>query len=113
MKKLQGAGLRGQSAGQTSLSTVEQEGSLRYLGFSIEDLASHASFEEVAYLLLLGELPNKNNLEQFENELFKLRTMPDSLGKSSRINTGRSSSNGSCENHNFLYGSHRTRKNIR
>ena len=81
MKKLQGAGLRGQSAGQTSLSTVEQEGSLRYLGFSIEDLASHASFEEVAYLLLLGELPNKNNLEQFENELFKLRTMPDSLVK--------------------------------
>ena len=63
MKKLQGAGLRGQSAGQTSLSTVEQEGSLRYLGFSIEDLASHASFEEVAYLLLLGELPNKNNLD--------------------------------------------------
>ena len=79
MKKLQGAGLRGQSAGQISLSTVEQEGSLRYLGFSIEDLASHASFEEVAYLLLLGELPNKSNLEQFENELLELRTMPKSL----------------------------------
>ena len=52
-KKLEGAGLRGQSAGQTSLSTVEQEGSLRYLGYSIEDLAKNASFEEVAYLLLL------------------------------------------------------------
>ena len=48
MKKLQGAGLRGQSAGQTSLSTVEQEGSLRYLGYSIEDLAKNATFEEVA-----------------------------------------------------------------
>ena len=52
-KKLEGAGLRGQSAGQTSLSTVEQEGSLRYLGYSIEDLAKNASFEEVAYLSLI------------------------------------------------------------
>ena len=79
MKKLQGAGLRGQSAGQTSLSTVEQEGSLRYLGYSIEDLAKNASFEEVAYLLLLGHLPNKQELEEFENELANLREMPDSL----------------------------------
>ena len=79
MKKLQGAGLRGQSAGQTSLSTVEQEGSLRYLGYSIEDLAKNASFEEVAYLLLLGHLPNKLELEEFEQELANLRTMPNSL----------------------------------
>ena len=75
-KKLEGAGLRGQSAGQTSLSTVEQEGSLRYLGYSIEDLAKNASFEEVAYLLLLGQLPNSSQLHDFENELFELRTMP-------------------------------------
>ena len=79
MKKLQGAGLRGQSAGQTSLSTVEQEGSLRYLGYSIEDLAKNASFEEVAYLLLMGHLPKKQELEEFENELASLREMPDSL----------------------------------
>ena len=77
MKKLQGAGLIGQSAGQTSLSTVEQEGSLRYLGYSIEDLAKNASFEEVAYLLLLGHLPNKLELEEFEQELANLRTMPN------------------------------------
>ena len=79
MKKLKGAGLRGQSAGQTSLSTVEQEGSLRYLGYSIEDLAKNASFEEVAYLLLLGHLPNKLELEEFEQELANLRIMPNSL----------------------------------
>ena len=79
MKKLEGAGLRGQTAGQTSLSTVEQEGSLRYLGYSIEDLAKHASFEEVAYLLLLGHLPNKGQLSDFEDELVSLRTMPNSL----------------------------------
>ena len=69
MKKLEGAGLRGQSAGQTSLSTVEQEGSLRYLGYSIEDLAENASFEEVAYLLLLGKLPTSSELDEFEEEL--------------------------------------------
>ena len=78
-KKLEGAGLRGQSAGQTSLSSVEQEGSLRYLGYSIEDLAKNASFEEVAYLLLLGQLPNSNQLHDFENELFELRAIPTSL----------------------------------
>ena len=79
MKKLEGAGLRGQSAGQTSLSTVEQEGSLRYLGYSIEDLAENASFEEVAYLLLLGNLPTSSELAEFEDELMNQRTMPDSL----------------------------------
>ena len=79
MKKLEGAGLRGQSAGQTSLSTVEQEGSLRYLGYSIEDLAENASFEEVAYLLLLGKLPTSSELAEFEDELMNQRTMPDSL----------------------------------
>ena len=79
MKKLQGAGLRGQSAGQTSLSTVEQEGSLRYLGYSIEDLAKNATFEEVAYLLLHGKLPKYVELKEFENELFALRKVPSSL----------------------------------
>ena len=79
MKKLQGAGLRGQSAGQTSLSTVEQEGSLRYLGYSIEDLAEHASFEEVAFLLLMGKLPSESELVAFETELAGVREMPKSL----------------------------------
>ena len=79
MKKLEGAGLRGQTAGQTSLSTVEQEGSLRYLGYSIEDLAANASFEEVAYLLLLGNLPTLSELSKFEDELAGLRGMPESL----------------------------------
>ena len=47
-KKLEGAGLRGQVAGQTSLSTVGKEGSgLTYRGYAIEDLADKAKFEEV------------------------------------------------------------------
>ena len=49
-------GLEGVIAGETAISTVA--GGLQYRGYSIEDLAEHATFEEVAYLLLHGELPN-------------------------------------------------------
>ena len=51
-KKLEGAGLRGQVAGETSLSTVGQIEGLAYRGHKIETLAEKATFEEVAYLLL-------------------------------------------------------------
>ena len=52
-KKLEGAGLRGQVAGQTALSTVGKEGKgLTYRGYAIEELSEKASFEEVAYMLL-------------------------------------------------------------
>ena len=54
-KKLEGAGLRGQVAGETALSTVGKEGKgLTYRGYAIEDLAEKATFEEVAYMLLYG-----------------------------------------------------------
>ena len=52
-KKLEGAGLRGQVAGETSLCTVGQEEGLAYRGHKIELLAEKATFEEVAYLLSL------------------------------------------------------------
>ena len=51
-KKLEGAGLRGQVAGETSLSTVGQIEGLAYRGHKIELLAEKSSFEEVAYLVL-------------------------------------------------------------
>ncbi len=58
-KVLSGAGLRGQVAGQTALSTVGQAGAgLTYRGYDVRELAAEARFEEVAYLLLYGELPN-------------------------------------------------------
>ena len=56
-------GLRGQSAGSTAICTVGKEGiGLTYRGYSIEDLADRATFEEVAYLLLEGALPNRRSL---------------------------------------------------
>ena len=74
------SGLRGQSAGETALCTVGQTGSgLRYRGYDLEDLAAHASFEEVAYLLLKGKLPNREELDAYITRLKGLRGLPDAL----------------------------------
>ena len=59
-------GLAGISAGETALCTVGKEGAgLTYRGYDIYDLAQEASFEEVAYLLLRGKLPNQNELNTY------------------------------------------------
>ena len=51
-------GLAGVVAGETAIATVGKEGKgLNYRGYSIHDLAENATFEEVAFLLLLGHLP--------------------------------------------------------
>src|SRR5687768_11652783 len=69
--------LSGQSAGKTAICTVGREGKgLHYRGYSIQDLAEHATFEEVAYLLLYGALPTKNELEQFSARLMSKRALP-------------------------------------
>ena len=79
-KKLGGAGLRGQSAGETALCTVGKTGTgLTYRGYDISDLAKSTTFEEVAYLILYGELPNPSQLEQYQAKLRKLRGLPDEL----------------------------------
>ena len=69
VKKLEGAGLRGQVAGETSLCTVGQEEGLAYRGHKIETLAEKATFEEVAYLLLYGKLPNQSELDRKSTRL--------------------------------------------
>jgi citrate synthase len=51
-------------------------GELRYRGYSIHDLAEHSSFEETAWLLLHGELPNKQQLAAFEADLKAARKLP-------------------------------------
>ena len=79
-KKLGGAGLRGQSAGETALCTVGQSGTgLTYCGYDISDLAEHATFEEVAYLLYNGELPTQTQLDAYKAELFEMRDLPTAL----------------------------------
>ena len=79
-KKLSGAGLRGQSAGDTSLCTVGKSGSgLTYCGYDVADLADNTTFEEVAYLLFNGELPNSAQLDAYKIELMTQRDLPQAL----------------------------------
>ncbi|HJN83222.1 MAG: 2-methylcitrate synthase [Nitrospinaceae bacterium] len=80
-KKLGGAGLRGQIAGQTALCTVGKTGSgLTYCGYDIADLAENTVFEEVAYLITKGgELPNQSQLDEYSSKLKTLRGLPDAL----------------------------------
>ncbi|MBE0486442.1 2-methylcitrate synthase [Marinobacter sp.] len=79
-KQLGGAGLRGQVAGETALCTVGKTGAgLTYRGYDVTDLAANAQFEEVAYLLLRGKLPNQQELDAYKAKLKSLRTLPDAL----------------------------------
>lgn len=79
-KKLGGAGLRGQSAGDTALCTVGKTGTgLTYRGYDISELAEGATFEEVAYLILYGELPKKAELDAYRRKLKGLRALPGPL----------------------------------
>ncbi|MDA0805743.1 MAG: 2-methylcitrate synthase [Proteobacteria bacterium] len=79
-KKLSGAGLRGQVAGETALCTVGKTGTgLTYRGYDISELAEKAKFEEVAFLLLKGHLPKQAELTAYTTKLLSLRSLPDAL----------------------------------
>ena len=79
-KKLGGAGLRGQSAGETKLCTVGKSGiGLTYCGYDITELAENASFEEVAWLLFYGELPSASELKGYQKKLKSHRHLPKPL----------------------------------
>lgn len=72
--------LSGVAAGNTSLSAVGTSGNaLFYRGYDILDLAPACDFEEIAYLLIYGKLPNRNELQLYKNKLKKLRGLPNDL----------------------------------
>lgn len=62
-------------AGQTAICSVEQ-GALIYRGYEIHDLAQHATFEEVAFLLLEGHKPSESELKRFKDEIVSERALP-------------------------------------
>jgi 2-methylcitrate synthase len=69
--------LSGVTAGDTALSTVGRSGNdLHYRGYDIHDLAKNCEFEEVAYLILYGELPSQTQLSEYKSRLAKLRDLP-------------------------------------
>ena len=73
-------GLAGVVAGETAICTVGKEGmGLNYRGYSIDDLAAHSTFEEVAYLLLYGELPTAEALAGYQEKLKRMRELPTAL----------------------------------
>ena len=78
--KKKGVALAGVSAGTTAVCTVGHTGNdLHYRGYDITELAQHATFEEVAYLLMHGELPSQEQLTAYHAKLKKLRGLPAAL----------------------------------
>ncbi|GIZ14984.1 citrate synthase [Capnocytophaga catalasegens] len=84
------SGYKNTGACQSKITFLDGEkGILRYRGYNIEDLAQKATFLEVAYLLIFGELPNRTELEKFENTIRKyslvheeMKTILDGFPKS-------------------------------
>src|SRR5436309_299035 len=70
-------GLEGVIAGETAISTVID--GLRYRGYPVPELAEKATFDEVAYLLLHGELPTIAQLGEFQSRVAAARHIPDAL----------------------------------
>lgn len=80
MSKKKSNGLAGIVAGVTSVSTVgDEEVGLTYRGYSIQDLANSSTFEEVAYLMIYGELPTCDQLKEYKENLKSKRFLPEAL----------------------------------
>ena len=77
-------GLEGVTAGETAVAEVTQTG-LAYRGYDIADLAENTTFEEVAHLLLYGELPNSAQLSEFKTTLARFRELPDEVVRMMRM----------------------------
>ncbi len=73
-------GLKGVYFERSAVSSIDgRAGDLRYRGYSIHDLAEHSTFEETAYLLIYGELPNRKELEGFCRQVKKQRNLPPQI----------------------------------
>jgi citrate synthase len=82
-------GLAGIPAVESSISFIDgQVGILEYRGIPIEVLAEHSTFEETAYLLLYGSLPNEAELNRFRGRLSARRKLPDRLIETLRLLPG-------------------------
>lgn len=78
-EKKKTGGLAGVVAGETKISAAGGAHTLEYRGYSIYELAEQAEFEEVAYLLVYGELPNARELAHYKKNLANQRDLPTDL----------------------------------
>jgi citrate synthase len=75
-------GFKNTGSCQSAITYLDGEkGILRYRGYSIDDLANKASFLEVAYLLIFGELPNKDEYDKFHNDIKAESIVDDDIKK--------------------------------
>ncbi len=75
-------GLRNIEVADTKICSIDGEnGKLIYRGYDILDLANHSTYEETAFLLLFGDLPIKEELDDFNSKLTESRRIPDSVTK--------------------------------
>ncbi len=73
-------GLKGVHFARSGVSSIDgRAGDLRYRGYSIHDLAEKSNFEETAYLLIYGELPNASQLDDFTDRLKQARQLPEAM----------------------------------
>ena len=83
-------GLEGIYIANTTLCKIDgTNGKLWYRGYPIETLAEKSNYEEVAYLLLYGQLPKKKEFETFREKLISEREVPEAIGDIIRTFTGR------------------------
>jgi len=78
-------GLAGVIAGETQICSVDPNAGLTYRGYDIHEMAQQASFEEVAHLLLQGELPNVKQLTEFTRQIAAQRELPAGVVKLLRL----------------------------
>ncbi len=78
-------GLAGVIAGETQICSVDPNAGLTYRGYDIHEMAEQASFEEVAYLLLNGELPSVEQLAKFTRQIASERELPAAVVKMLRL----------------------------
>ena len=73
-------GLKGAYFERSAVSFIDgRVGDLRYRGYSIHELAEHSTFEETAFLLIYGELPNRQELEDFCSRVKAQRSLPPQI----------------------------------
>ncbi len=78
--RVKNIGLRGIPVADTKISYIDGiKGELQYRGFRIEDLAEYSTYEEVAHLLIAGQLPSKKELAEFDARLRAERAVPDAV----------------------------------
>ena len=80
-------GLLGIVVDETTVSQVVPEiNSLTYRGYTVQDLCEKCVFEEVAYLVLNGDLPNKKDLKKFKSQLDTIIGKPSNFGQDNQQN---------------------------